>query len=115
MEPKYKLKYISIFLSFFTHHWFTKVLKTQEKLLSGSKILSALSSESTIGFTHSKTWRSPVCQEVLDNKVVIGCNKIMKPNGFRHFSDYVCSKKVSLLCFVKFVALVLFQSWKKTI
>ena len=30
----------------------------------------------------------------------------MKSNDFRHLCDNMCNKEVSLLCFVKFVALV---------
>ena len=55
MERKCNLKYIFIF---FTHHWFTKVLKLPEKLISGSKISSSSSSESTTGFINPKTSRS---------------------------------------------------------
>ena len=39
----------------------------------------------------------------------------MKSNEFRHLCDNVCSGEVSLLCFVKFVALVLIRTEKKTI
>ena len=37
----------------------------------------------------------------------------MKLNDFRHLCDNVYSKEVSLLCFVKFVALVFFDVEKK--
>ena len=39
----------------------------------------------------------------------------MKLNDFRHLCDNVCSKEVSLLCFVKFIALVSFRCRKKKI
>ena len=55
----------------------------------------------------------PTCQEPLHNKIVTDYNEIMKPNDFRHLCDNVCSKEVFLLCFVKFIALALFQCWKK--
>ena len=56
----------------------------------------------------------PACQEALHNKFVIDYNKIMKSDGFRcRLCDNVCSKEVSLLCLVKFVALVLLWCWKK--
>ena len=88
MEPKWKLKYIFIF----THHWFTKVLKTPEKL-SDSKV----SSSSQLCITKCNYY-----------------NKTMKSNDFRHLCDNMCCKEVCILCFVKFVALVLFWYWKKS-
>ena len=51
----------------------------------------------------------PVCQEALRNKIEIDYNKIMKSNDLRHLCDNVCSKEVYFLCFVEFLALVLFQ------
>ena len=111
MEPKCRFKYI---FNFFTHHWFTKVSKTPEKFLSGSKTSSSLSSESTTGFINPETWwLTLACQEALHNKIIIGYNKIMKSNDFRHLCDNVCSNEVSLLCFVKFAASVLFRFWKR--
>ena len=55
----------------------------------------------------------PACQEAFHDKIVIDYNKIMKSSGFRHLCDNLWSKKVTVLCFVKFVALVLYQRWKK--
>ena len=46
------------------------------------------------------------CQKALHNEIVIGYNKIMKSNHFRHLFDNVCCKEVYLLSFVKFLALV---------
>ena len=37
----------------------------------------------------------------------------MKSSEFRHLYDHVCSKEVSLLCFVKFIALVFYDVEKK--
>ena len=37
----------------------------------------------------------------------------MKSNDFRRLCDNMCCKEVCILCFVKFVALVLFWYWKK--
>ena len=54
----------------------------------------------------------PVWQEPLFNKIVIDDNKITKSNDFRRLCYNVCGKEVTRLCFLKFVALVLFQSWK---
>ena len=42
--------------SFFGHPYFRKVLRTSEKCLSGLKISSSSSFESTSGFTNLKTW-----------------------------------------------------------
>ena len=50
----------------------------------------------------------PACQEALRSKIVVDYNKIMKSHNLRHLFDNVRGKDVSLLCFVKFVALVLF-------
>ena len=54
MEPKCKLKHIPFF---FTYYWYTKALKTPEKLY-GSKISPSSLSEFTTGFINYKTWRS---------------------------------------------------------
>ena len=50
-----------------------------------------------------------LCQEALHDKIVSDYNKIMKLNDLSHVCDSVCSKEVSLLRFMKFVALVLFR------
>ena len=111
MEPKWKLKYELKcklkFSSFFTQHWFTKVLKSSENLFHGSKISSSSASELTTGFINPKIWRSSSgVLRGLHNKIIIDYNKTMKSNDFRHLCDNMCNKEVSLLCFVKFVALV---------
>ena len=49
---------LNTFVSFPTHHWFIKILKTREKPLSGSKISLSSSSESTTGFINPKNRRS---------------------------------------------------------
>ena len=54
------------------------------------------------------------CQEALHNKIVIDYNRIVKPNDFRHLCNNVWSREVCLLCFVKFVTLVLYRCWKKS-
>ena len=109
---------LNIFLSFFTHHWLTKVFKKPEKLHSDSKVSSSSSSESTNWFTNPKikTWRLPTAgHKTFFNKIVREYDKIMKSSDLKHLCDNVYSKEVSLPCIQKFVALVLFRCWKKAI
>ena len=87
MEPKW---WLNTFCLFFTHYWFTKVLKTPEKLLSGLEILSSLSFESRTGFMNL------TCEEALYNKIVIGYSKVMYTLTF----VTMCAVKKFLYCFL---------------
>ena len=104
---------LNTFLSFFIHHWFTKVLKTPEKFLSlRCRHFNNPSLKLYLQIPRLDDL-APAYQEALHNKVVIDYNKRMKLNDFRHLCESVYSKEVSLLRFVKFVTLVLFRWWKK--
>ena len=103
-KPKPKLKYI---LNFFYTPLIYKSIKNFF-LVQICRHLHHLSQELDLQIPRLDDL-PPACEEVLHNKIVIDFNNKMKSNEFKHLCYNVYSKEVSLLCFVKFMALVLLR------
>ena len=104
IKPKCKLKNIFIF---FDKPLIHKSIRNTRKTSFWFKDIVIFIICVYTGFTNPKTCVKKLC--------IIKSSLTIKNNEVKWLICSVCSKDISLLCFVISVALVLFRCWKKTI